>query len=91
VISIDYFMDKCTEWEINDIVDNLPYMDRNLWEGLRLNAYITAQVNSRKKLTPQDIAKFKWEQEDQQVEEHITEISNEEIKRLKNLSKQWEG
>ena len=35
-------------WEINDIIQLLPYLDRNLWETSRLNAYVTAQVNSRK-------------------------------------------
>ena len=93
VISHEYFMDKCTEWEVNDLIDNIPYLDRNLWDSQRLNAYITAQVNSKKKLTQQDICKFKWDEHD--IEEFVkkdtdTNISTEDINRLKELSKQWE-
>lgn len=78
-------MDSLTEWEINDIIEYLPYLDRNLWETCRLNTYVLAQSNSTKKLTMQDIAKFKWE-ESVETESNI-EISNEDIKRLKEKSK----
>lgn len=59
-------------------------MDRNLWESSRLQGYITAQVNSKNKISQQDICKFNWENEPEEM--HITEISNEDISRLKNLS-----
>nr|DAW29837.1 MAG TPA: hypothetical protein [Caudoviricetes sp.] len=29
-------MEDCTEWELNDIVNNIPYVDRNLWETSRM-------------------------------------------------------
>lgn len=89
MLDIPYFMDICQEWEINDILENIPYTDRNLWESQRLNAYITAQANSTKKLQMKDICKFKWEEETS-VEEKEIEITNDEIKRLKELSKKWE-
>lgn len=76
-------MDEMTEWEINDLVENLPYLDRNLWETCRLNTYITAQVNSTKKLSMQELIKFKWEED---IKGDI-EISNEDIKRLKEKAK----
>lgn len=64
-------------------------MDRNLWETARLQAYIVAQVNSRKHLTQQDICSFKWEDKDVVKEEVVDqEISTEDINRLKELSKQ---
>jgi len=93
VVNLEYFMDCCSEWEINDMIDNIPYLDRNLWESERLNAYITAQVNSKKKLTQQDICKFKWEDkhiEDFVKDEKDTEISTDDINRLKNIATQWE-
>mgnify|MGYP001009477014 CR=1 FL=1 len=74
-----------TEWEINDIIESLPYLDRNLWETCRLNAYITAQVNSTKKLSMQDIIKFSWDTESN--DKGSIEISNEDIKRLKEKAK----
>ena len=86
-------MDKCSVWEINDIISNLPYMDRNIWETARLNAYVVAQVNSRKHITQQDILKFKWEDKDSFVkkDENSYEISTEDINRLKQLSAKFEG
>lgn len=87
-------MDKCSVWEINDIVENLPYLDRNLWEAQRLNTYVLAQVNSKRHLTQQEILKFKWEEDNSQdfvQQEHNYEISNDDIARLKQLSKQWEN
>lgn len=87
-------MDKCSTWELNDIIENLPYLDRNLWESSRLGTYVLAQVNSKKHLTQQEILKFKWEEDnvdDFVQEEHNYEISTEDIKRLENLAKQWEN
>jgi hypothetical protein len=84
-------MDECSIWELSEIVDNIPYLDRNIWETARLNAYVVAQVNSRKHLTQQDICKFKWEDDKENpLEEHNYEISNEDIERLTKLSKQFE-
>lgn len=85
-MDIPYFMDNCTMWELNDIIDNLPYLDRNLWETSRLNSYITAQVNSKKKLKMQDICRFKWEEEETTKE---TGISKEDIKRLKQRANEY--
>lgn len=86
-------MDKCTDWELNDLIDNIPYLDRNLWDSQRLNAYITAQVNSKKKLTQQDICKFKWDEKNVEEfvkDESLTKMTNDDINRLKDLAKQWE-
>lgn len=87
-------MDRCSVWELNDIIENLPYLDRNLWETSRLNTYVLAQVNSKRHLTQQDILKFKWEEEHKEdfvQSERDTKMSNDDIKRLKELSKQWEN
>lgn len=84
-MDISYFMDECTYWELNDVIDNLPYLDRNLWETTRLNAYVVAQGNSRKKLQMQDICKFKWEESGENQD-----ISNSDIERLKAKAKRYE-
>ncbi len=81
-------MDMCTDWELYNIVDNLPNLDRSLWESSRLIAYVVAQVNSKKKLRFKDICSFKWEESDN-LEPQI-EISNDDIDKLKELSKKWE-
>ncbi len=83
-------MDNCSIWELDEIVNNIPYLDRTQWETSRLNAYVVAQVNSRKHISQQDICKFKWEEEDTvSKEEHNYEITNDDIERLKQLSKQF--
>lgn len=84
-------MEDCTEWELNDIVNNIPYVDRNLWETSRMQAYVVAQVNSRKKLELSDICKFKWEEKDTDKFESDIEITDAEIERLKDLSNQWKN
>lgn len=76
-------MDKMTEWEINDLIENLPYLDRNLWETCRLNSYFLVKMNTNKNVNIQDIIAFKW---DTNVKRDI-EISNEDIKRLKEKAK----
>ena len=88
VIDVPYFLDSCTLWEVNDLIDFLPWCDRNVWESQRLNAYITAQVNSTKKLRMQDICTFRWEQDKEQHGEQ--EITDNEIKRLQEKSEKWE-
>ena len=75
-------MDACQIWEINDIIDNLPYLDRNSWEQTRLLTYVEAQCHSTKKLDITDIIQFKWDRPN----EKNTEISNDDIQRLKNKS-----
>jgi hypothetical protein len=68
----------------------IPYLERNQWEQTRVLAYILAQVNSKKKLSPSDIVSFKWDDNNGIEEEHITSISDSDIERLKKLSKKWE-
>lgn len=86
VVSVEYFMDTMTEWEINDIIENLPFLDRNMWEACRLKAWITIQANSTDDVAMQDVLKFKWDEES--VESKEIEISNEDIARLREKAKQ---
>lgn len=87
VVTVEYFMDKMTEWEINDIMDNLPYLDRNLWETCRLNTYINMRMNTTKELELTDIIKFKWDDVSNNTDKGGIEISNEDIQRLKEKAK----
>lgn len=85
VCSVEYFLDTMTEWEINDIIENLPFMDRNLWESSRLNAWVLANMNSKEPLNFQDVIRFKWETETE--DSNSIEISNEDIERLREKVK----
>ncbi len=77
-------MDEMEEYELYEIIDNLQYLDKNDWERTRLSIYSSVQMNTKKKLTPKDILTFPWENENEKV---ITEISNDDIQRLKDKSK----
>lgn len=83
-MDIPYFMDSCSLWELQDVLDNLAYLDRNLWEAARLNAYVNAQTHSKKSLTFEDICKFKWDEGNSITS---TEISNADIARLREKAK----
>jgi hypothetical protein len=50
-------------WEINLFAENLEDAEREEWERTRFSAYMTAQMNSTKKLKPEQIIKFKWDDE----------------------------
>ena len=71
------------EYEVNTIIENLPYLDRNSWEQHRFQIYSSVQMNSKKKISPTDIMQFAW---DNSKEE--TSITSKDIERLKNKSKE---
>lgn len=71
-------------YELEPLISNIHKKNKESWEQTRLLAYITAQVNSTKKLKPTDIISFSWDDETGD-----TAISNEDIERLKNKAKQY--
>ena len=85
VVSVQYFMDEMTDYEVDIYMDNLAYLDVNGWEQTRFLGYCGVQVYSKKKLAPSDLLTFKWEEE-----EHQTEISNEDVERLQAKAEQME-
>lgn len=72
-------MDDMQDYEVNDILEYLPYLDRQDWERTRIQTYATVQVNSRKKLEPSDILSFPW---DTNYTESTTEMKDSDISRL---------
>jgi hypothetical protein len=75
-------------YEINAILKYGYYSEQDGWEQARLNAYMTAQVNSKKRLKFDDICKFYWEEEEEK-EKHTKTISEEDIKRLRNKAQNY--
>lgn len=73
--------------EIQTLLKYDYYSVKDQWEQARLVAYMTAQVNSKRKLTFQDIVEFPWENEED--EEEVKPISQEEIKRLQEKAKEY--
>lgn len=57
-------MDELQDYEVNDILECLPFLDKPDWERTRLAVYTNVQINSKKKLEPTDIMTFPWENEE---------------------------
>lgn len=87
VVSTEYFLDRMQMYEVNIYVEDIPYLDRNSWEQCRTRMYGLSQMFSKKELKPTDLLKFKW---DEAEENNKTGISDEDIKRLTELSKKYE-
>lgn len=79
-ISPKYVLDEMQMYEINALMDNKHLAVKDSWEQSRMIAYIIAQVNSKKKLNPDDIIKFSWDENTASVD---TSISDKDIERLR--------
>jgi hypothetical protein len=64
--------------EIGLICESYNYSLQPAWEQARYIAYVTAQVNSKKKLKPTDILKFTWD-----VDQPVT-TTNKDVQRMIN-------
>ena len=67
------------EYELNTILELLPYANKTSWEQLRYQIYTMVQINSKKNYKPTDLLKFAWDNDNKED----TTISNRDIKRLK--------
>ena len=79
-----YVLDRMELYEIETIIENLWMKDKESWEQARLQAYITAQVNSTKHIEMKDILTFPWEKEEK------IEDTQEEKEALMKEIKEWE-
>lgn len=70
------------QWEISMMADALGYSEREEWERTRFLAYMTAQMQSTKRLKPTDIIKFKWDTENKNGGEKTTKEQFEEYKKI---------
>lgn len=99
IVSIEYFMDKMPEYELIDILDNIPFIDVSGWEQTRSTIFTMAQMMSKKQLKSTDLFVFPWDEEfeshksrDKSQDEPLPqEISDTDIARLKAKAAQFEG
>ncbi|KAA6344045.1 hypothetical protein EZS27_008302 [termite gut metagenome] len=68
-------------YELNLILSQIPYRNKNSWEQTRFISYVATQTNSSKKIKPTDIIKFSWDK-DNNTDKDIN-ISKQDIERLK--------
>lgn len=67
-------------YEAKSLLNYSYYREQESWEQTRLLAYITAQVNSTKKLKMTDIIKFQW---DENHKNKAKLMDDSELQRLK--------
>ena len=90
VISYEYFCDKLQDWELLWLLQNMNYAYKNEWEQTRyllyffIAPYTKERYNSIKEFFPLST-------DGKQKEEHNTEITNDEIARLKKKAQAMEA
>ena len=67
--------------ELQDILDNIEFADRSIWEALRINSFITCQVNSRKKLQLTDVYRLPFD------ESEAEQMTKEDFEQMQQQSK----
>ena len=86
VVSVEYFMDSLQEYEIEPIVQNIPFIEKGDWERTRFLAYCNIQKSSSKRISPQDLIAFPWEKEESSTDqingnsEPLTQSKIDELK-----------
>lgn len=76
-------MDKMEFFEIRALMKHQYYAYKNSWEQARLIAYVTAQVNSTKKIKMADIMNFPWDNEADNSNITKEAVSNEHVATLR--------
>lgn len=84
----DYVLDRMEMYEVKSVMKYQHYSIKEDWEQARFISYLIAASNSTKKLKITDILKFPWDNE-KDNQKHVTSISNEDIKRLKEKAQQY--
>lgn len=79
-----------TEYELYILYDNLEYSDFNTKEMSRILGYIIAQTQSRKKLKPNEIMQFPWDEAFKKDAVEHKEDSKEDIERVRNWASRME-
>lgn len=75
-------------YELELILSNYSYHYRNNWEMTRNISYIIAQTNSTKKLKPQDIMKFDWDNVSNTTTKKNEKLSEKDIEMFRQKAKE---
>lgn len=81
-----YVLDDMQMYEAQIAMKYGYYAYKDTWESNRLTAYITAQVNSKRKLKVSDIVNFPWEDKEEEAD---TKISKQDIERLRKQAETY--
>ena len=90
IISYDYFCDKLQDWELLWLLQNMNYAYKNEWEQTRYLLYFFIAPYTKERYNSiQEF--FPLSTDGKQKEEHNTEITNDEIARLKKKAQAMEA
>lgn len=70
-------MDELQEWEMNTMIKNIPYLNRNEKEMDRYKLYVTVQANSKKRIDIEKLIELPW---DKEFKNQGTKMTDKEIK-----------
>lgn len=68
MISHEYFMDKMRFYEIYDILQFVPYVDKAQWETTRFLSLVIAQKFCKKRLKLSDMFELPWDDINRELE-----------------------
>ena len=82
----DYVLDRMQTYEIETLIENLWMKNKESWEQTRIQAYITAQTQSTKKIDMNDMMSFPWEKKVEKVEDtpEDIEMMRKEMKEMED-------
>ena len=93
---VDYitFVNVLDMTDINEIMDNIPYLDRNSWEQTRFDTFITAKANFKGVKKTQDLLKFPWEDnptndETKKMSRKTKPTTKQDVEKMKKLAERW--
>lgn len=87
IIDYEYFMDNMTEYEIELCMKNMHFASKNDWEQTRMMmwASISPYLKKGQSKSPAELLPLATDEEEQ--EQHDTDVSNEEFERLQEYAK----
>ena len=88
MVDYAYFLDKLQPYEVQNLLECIPYADRPQWEQTRLKIFSTASMFSKSQLSVRDIMKFPWESEPDEPEPDTAPPTDTERERLKRQADQ---
>lgn len=78
-VNAEYVLDRMEMYEVKILMASSHLKNKDNWEQARLIAYITAQMNSTKKLEITDIVTFPWD--DRKEPPKVTEDDAERLQK----------
>lgn len=89
IVTVDYFMNEMELYEVNSIIKNIKYVDRNQREIDRYKLLVEIQANSKNKVKVEDVMPLPWDSENKNTGTKIDEDQAKEMReRMKQLEKQ---